>query len=305
MVIAGMFFDIKRYAIHDGPGIRTTVFFKGCPLRCKWCHNPESIRSCPELGFYQNRCIGCGECLQVCPNDAISLIDGAITADSAKCTQCCECVEACIPGAREVIGYDSSASQIVAEIEKDTMFYDSSGGGVTFSGGEPMMQPDLLCSLLEQCRLRGIHTVVDTTCYAELEVVKRVEPLADLFFCDIKHLQDKMHRKITGVSNELILSNTRWLAETGADIIIRMPFVPGFNDSDSNIEELGEFVSSLPGVSRVDFLLYNSGGREKAKRLADPVDIVRANHADDDMVRAAVKILEGYGLEVKEGSYNE
>jgi pyruvate formate lyase activating enzyme len=300
-----MLFDIKKYAIHDGPGIRTTVFFKGCPLHCKWCHNPESIRSCAELGFRQSRCIGCGQCLEVCPNNAISLLDGVIVTDSALCTQCYKCVDACIPGAREVIGSEQSIEEIVAEIEKDVMFYDSSGGGVTISGGEPLMQPDLLCSLLPECRRRGIHTVVDTTCYAKLDVIKRVSPLADLFFCDVKHMNDEIHRQITGVSNELILSNVRWLAESGADVVIRMPFVPGYNDSESNIESLGEFVVSLPGVRQIDILLYNRGGRDKVGRLVNPIEIVRAEYAEEDKVQSAVEKLASYGLDVNEGSYYE
>jgi len=300
-----MIFDIKRYAIHDGPGIRTTVFFKGCPLHCKWCHNPESIRTRPELGFRQSRCIGCGQCIQVCPNNAISVEDGVITTDAAKCTQCCKCVEVCIPAARELIGSDRDIQDIVAEIEKDVMFYDSSGGGVTISGGEPLAQPDMLCDLLTECRNRGIHTTVDTTCYAKLDVVKRVRPLGDLFLCDVKHLDDAIHREITGVPNELILSNIRWLDESGANIIIRMPFVPGYNDSESNIKALGEFVSTLSNVLFVELLLYNSGGREKAKRLVKFVDIVRAEYVEDESIRAATRILESYGLEVKAGSYNE
>lgn len=300
-----MIFDIKRYAIHDGPGIRTTVFFKGCPLHCKWCHNPESIRTRPELGFRQSRCIGCGQCIQVCPNNAISLKDGVITTVAAKCTQCCKCVDVCIPGARELIGSERDIQDIVAEIEKDVMFYDSSGGGVTISGGEPLAQPDVLCALLTECRNRGIHTTVDTTCYAKLDVVKRVRPLGDLFLCDVKHLDDEIHREITGVSNEPILSNIKWLDESGANIIIRMPFVPGYNDSESNIKALGEFVSKLRNVSLIELLLYNSGGREKAKRLVNFVDIVRAEYVEDESICAATRILESYGLEVKAGSYNE
>jgi pyruvate formate lyase activating enzyme len=300
-----MIFDIKKYAIHDGPGIRTTVFFKGCPLHCKWCHNPESIRTGPELGFRQSRCIGCGHCVEACSSDAISVVDGVITTDASKCTRCYKCVEACVPGAREAIGADRSISEIVDEIEKDVMFYDSSGGGVTISGGEPLMQPDLLCSLLEECRNRGVHTTVDTTCYAKLEVLQRVTPLVDLFLCDVKHMDSEIHRKITNVSNELILSNIRWLAESGAKIVIRMPFVPGYNDSDSNVEALGEFLASLGSILYVELLLYNSAGREKAKRLVKFVDIIRGEHADDESVLAATKILESYGLEVKAGSYNE
>ncbi|MCF7954665.1 MAG: glycyl-radical enzyme activating protein [Phycisphaerae bacterium] len=300
-----MIFDIKKYAIHDGPGIRTTVFFKGCPLHCKWCHNPESIWTRPELGFRQSRCIGCGQCIQACPNDAISFEGGVITTVAEKCTQCCKCVDACIPAARELIGSERDINDIVAEIEKDIMFYDSSGGGVTISGGEPLAQPDVLCALLDECRNRGIHTTVDTTCYAKLDVVKRVRPLGDLFLCDVKHLDDEIHRKITGVSNKPILRNIRWLDESGANIIIRMPFVPGYNDSESNIKALGEFVSTLRNVSLIELLLYNSGGREKAKRLINFVDIVRAEYAEDENVKAAAGILESYGLEVKAGSYNE
>jgi pyruvate formate lyase activating enzyme len=181
----GCVFDIKKYAIHDGPGIRTTVFFKGCPLQCQWCHNPESWRESSELGFRRGRCIRCGQCVEVCKEQAILLTEDGPVTNVDKCKLCGECADACATGAREIIGQEMTVSQVMGEVEKDIIFYDQSDGGVTFSGGEPLMQPDFLLAILNQCRAHGIHTAVDTTCYAEPEVVQKIAEKTDLFLCDL------------------------------------------------------------------------------------------------------------------------
>ncbi|MEJ2705914.1 MAG: glycyl-radical enzyme activating protein [Sedimentisphaerales bacterium] len=226
----GYVFDIKRYAIHDGPGIRTTVFFKGCPLQCRWCHNPESWRKYPEPGFRLTRCLRCGQCIEACGQNAIALTENGPATDITKCKLCGECVRACLQGAREIIGKQMTVGQVMREIAADVIFYDESGGGVTFSGGEPLMQPQFLLALLSRCRARDIHTAVDTTCYAELEIVREIAPFTDLFLCDIKHMDAAVHKRFTGVDNDRILYNIKELSEAGKKVIIRIPLVPGFND---------------------------------------------------------------------------
>jgi pyruvate formate lyase activating enzyme len=299
--ILGCVFDIKRYAIHDGPGIRTTVFFKGCPLRCRWCHNPESWRVAPELSFRPGRCVQCGRCVELCPPGAVSLSDNGPVTDPGKCAFCGQCVAACPAGAREIIGRQMTVAEVMAQVVKDVVFYDQSGGGATFSGGEPMMQPEFLLGLLDACRTEGIRTAVDTTCYAEPQVVRKVGERADLFLCDIKHMDPDLHRQYTGVGNERILSNIRMLAGTAREMHIRVPIIPGFNSDLENIRQTAQFVQSLERVRRMDILPYNRGGLEKAVRLAGEADLMHAETPSDDTMRDIADVLEGYGFEVKTG----
>jgi len=297
----GIIFDIKRYAIHDGPGIRTTVFFKGCPLVCKWCHNPESWSARPEPGLRIARCIRCGRCAEVCPNNAVTLTDDGLVIDSTKCRVCGDCVKSCPSGAREIIGKEVTVEQVLEEVKKDMVFYDQSGGGATFSGGEPLMQPDFLYELTRCCRSSQIHTAVDTTCHADREVIKRISENTDLFLCDIKHMDDVAHKQFTGVSNKLILANLKWLASTGKTIIIRLAVIPGFNDEASNIEKTAEFVASLKNIERIDLLPYNRGGLEKADRLMVDYPIMKANQPSDEQIASIASRIEGFGFKVKIG----
>ncbi len=297
----GLVFDIKRYAIHDGPGIRTTVFFKGCPLQCRWCHNPESRQGVPQAALRINRCIRCGQCVQLCRQHAVSLDGGLPRTDPEKCTLCGECIEPCPGGAREIIGLKKTAAEVMAEIEKDTLFYDQSGGGATFSGGEPLAQPGFLLSLLDQCRAAGIHTAVDTCCYAQADIIDAVAEKADLFLCDIKHINSEKHRQFTGVENTLILDNIRRLCETGSRVIIRIPVIPGVNDDAENIAATGGFAASLPGVERIDILPYNRGGNEKARRFGTTIDLMQAETPSDQEMNSIADHLAGYGLRVKIG----
>ncbi len=299
--IRGCVFDIKKYAIHDGPGIRTTVFFKGCPLKCRWCHNPESWNRNPEPGFRIGRCAKCGRCVEVCKEQAISLAENGPLTNPAACTACGECVSACLSSAREIIGRAMTVSQVVEEIKKDTIFYDQSGGGATFSGGEPLMQAEFLLALLEQCRNQGIHTAVDTTCHAKLEIIQKVARHTDLFLCDLKHMDREVHRDFTGVDNDSVLYNIRWLSEAGKRIVIRIPIVPGFNNDPANIEMTAEFARSLGTVEKIDVLPYNRGAREKSGRLTAEFDLMEPDIPDDEKMAVIVQTLEDYGFEVKIG----
>jgi pyruvate formate lyase activating enzyme len=297
----GLVFDIKKYAIHDGPGIRTTVFFKGCPLQCQWCHNPESWRDHVELSFRKSRCVGCGQCADTCLRDAISLVENQPVTDAQKCILCGRCVDICTAGARQIIGQQMSVGEVMAEIEKDVIFYDQSGGGVTFSGGEPLMQPDFLLALLNQCRALNIHTVVDTSCYAEPTITKSVAERADLFLCDIKHMDNEMHERFTGVGNSLILDNIRLISKAGKKIVIRIPIIPGFNDGSVNIEATGNFAASLQGVGRIDLLLFNHGGMEKSTRLTGEIDSMRLETPDEEQMNSIAQSLKKYVFEVNIG----
>jgi pyruvate formate lyase activating enzyme len=299
--IKGLVFDIKKYAIHDGPGIRTTVFFKGCPLNCLWCHNPESWQSRAELSFRESRCVGCGQCAETCLRGAISFVENQPVTNPDKCILCGRCVDVCVAGARQIIGHEMTVSQVMAEVERDVIFYDQSGGGVTFSGGEPLMQPDFLVALLNQCRAMNIHTAVDTSCYTEPEIMEMVVNKADLFLCDIKHIDNKMHERFTGVGNDLILDNIRLISQTGKKIIIRIPIVPGFNDDPANIEASGEFAASLPGVGRIDLLPFNRGGIEKSARLTGEIKSMQTETPDDDRMSEIADNLSKYVFEVNIG----
>jgi pyruvate formate lyase activating enzyme len=297
----GIIFDVKKYAVDDGPGIRTTIFFKGCPLRCAWCHNPESWQRGQEVSFRAEKCIGCGRCREVCPNDAILLADGkAVTADG-KCKLCGICAGRCPTGAKKVVGLQVSAAEVMEQIEKDVIFYEQSGGGATFSGGEPLMQSDFLCELLSCCKSRRIHTAVDTSCYCQPEVLEKVSKETDLFLCDIKHTDTEMHKRFTGVDNVIILGNIKRLAEAGRRLIIRLPVVPGFNDGAANIEATGSFAASLAGLIRIDILPYHRGGLAKSDRLVKALKQTKFDSPSYEQMEVIAEKLQKYGLNVRIG----
>jgi pyruvate formate lyase activating enzyme len=264
---AGIVFDIRRFSIHDGPGIRTTVFLKGCPLNCAWCHNPEGQSAEPELIVRPSRCLRCGACVEACPEDAIRMdADGPLT-DRTRCEQCGICVDACFSGAREMAGRKMAVAQVIAEVERDRPFYDESGGGATFSGGEPLLQPEFLLGLLSACREREIRTALDTCGYGPWSTLDRIRSYVDLFLYDIKTLDDDQHRALTGVSNRPILENLRGLSEHGHTIVLRVPVIPGINDGADNLRAIGALAAGLPARVRVELLPYHRIGVEKYARV--------------------------------------
>jgi len=297
----GVIFDIKKFAIHDGPGIRTTVFFKGCPLACRWCHNPEGLTISPQHIQHTERCVGCEDCIRLCPQSALRLADNAVVLDDDRCVFCRTCALACPSEAHEIIGRSISVASVMDQITKDVVFYDASNGGVTFSGGEPLMQSDFLLELLEACGKLDIHRAVDTTGYAESEILLQVAAHTDLFLYDLKHMDSEKHRDYTGVGNERILHNIKLLAKSGAALQIRIPLIPGINDDPRNIEATGRFISLLPAVRQVSLLPFHNSARAKYSRLG--IDCFSSNFPvpSSHEMAAAARRLEKFGLQVKIG----
>ena len=242
----GLIFNIQRFSIQDGPGIRTTVFLKGCSLRCFWCHNPEGIRPCPEIQFFPERCIGCGECLAACPQGAHVVEGERRIFHRERCQGCGRCAETCYAGALVLAGRRLTVEEVMAEVLRDRPFYETSGGGVTLSGGEPLLQPAFSLALLAACRAEGIHTAIETAANCRWEDLQALLPVTDLVMMDIKHLDPIRHREATGVSNERILANARRLAQSSKPVVYRIPVVPTVNDTPEAIAALAGFVRSLP-----------------------------------------------------------
>ena len=294
-----LYFDIKRYSINDGPGIRITIFMKGCPLSCVWCHNPEGISARKQKMYTKKKCIGCGNCVSVCSESALSLGVAGVVGDNVLCSLCGKCVEVCPTSAMEMSGIEYSVDYLIHEIEKETIFMDSSEGGVTFCGGEPLIYPEVLMELLSRCGEIDVHRVVDTTLFARPEIVKDVMRKTDLFLVDLKHIDSSKHKSFCGVPNELILSNLQMIAEAGADFIIRIPVIVGFNADMDNIINSAKFLSSLPWERKVVNLLpYHeiaAGKHEKMGTVYNPNKIPMASPSSETQ-QQCIKIFENYGL---------
>lgn len=297
----GLVFQIKRGAIHDGPGIRSTVFLKGCPLDCRWCHNPEGKSSEPVLAFVGQRCIGCGACVAACPTGAIAMRGDVPETDRSRCTTCGRCTGVCPTGAREVLGRALTVAELLAELNRDRPFYEASGGGVTFSGGEPLSQPDFLFAALEACRDRGLHTAVDTSGYAPQELILRAARLADLFLYDLKDMDPGRHREATGVPLEPILANLRALDSAGATIWIRIPLIPGFNDDAETVAAYIAFLSHLKGKYPVFLLPYHPVGEEKYRRLGLTYPLAGLQPPPADRVEGVKAAFVAAGFQVRIG----
>ncbi|MBQ7347542.1 MAG: glycyl-radical enzyme activating protein [Clostridia bacterium] len=262
--------DITRCSLHDGPGIRTVIYFKGCGLRCKWCHNPETLQKNKQLVHYASKCIGCGRCVTLCPVHHV-VQDGKLHLVREGCTACGRCSQLCPTGALKLIGEEKSIDELLEVIVKDKHFYDKSGGGVTFSGGECLLQPDFIAQLAKKCKQEGIHTAVESAFFVPWESVEKILPYIDLFFADLKIPDPEKHRTYTGQNNTRILENITRLTQTQKNVIIRIPVIPTVNDSDTDLEQFTEILNSLDKTAlRVELLKYNHLSESKYQILEQP-----------------------------------
>jgi pyruvate formate lyase activating enzyme len=312
-VLTGKIYDIQGFSVQDGPGIRTTVFLKGCPLRCPWCHSPESRDFRTELNWMSIRCIGidaCGECLGVCPHDAITSGPVKQTAsgediiypdvDKSKCDECGACAEACKADALYMCGTDQTIDEVMYRLLRDKPFFDESGGGVTVSGGECLCQPEFTIELLKRCEGNGINTAIDTTGFVKWETIEKALPYTDLFLYDLKCMDSDLHKQVIGAPNELILENARKIAKAGSRFWIRIPVIPLLNDSEGHFERYGAFLSEIKeSVDIVQLLPYHKMGVSKHDRLLKKEKIFVAKLPTDALMQARKAQLESYGLCVR------
>jgi pyruvate formate lyase activating enzyme len=312
-ILTGKTYDIQGFSVQDGPGIRTTVFLKGCPLRCPWCHSPESQEFATELNWMSIRCLGidaCGKCLPLCPNGAITrgpavknAMDEDIAypdVDKSKCDDCGACAAACKAGALYMCGTDRTVDEVMRRIERDKPFFEESGGGVTVSGGECLCQPEFTLELLKRCKAEGIHTAVDTTGFVSWEIIEKVLPHTDVFLYDLKNMDSALHRQVIGVPNETILENARKIAAAGGRLWIRIPVIPMFNDSKEHFDTYGRFLAEIrDAVDIVQLLPYHKLGVSKHDRLLKKETVFVAEPPTDALMLSRKEQLEGYGLKVR------
>lgn len=291
---------IARGAVHDGPGVRTVVFFKGCPLRCAWCHSPEMQVADVEVLVLRQRCISCGACVRACGHGAAGLPAEGPTIDRPRCARCGACAAVCPSGARELLGSFMDVDAVMAVVRRDVPFYDASGGGVTFSGGEPLLQPAFLEALLARCRAEGIHAAIETCGHAPREAILRVQRYSPLFLFDVKLVDHDRHRVVTGAANAQILANLRELARQRADIVIRFPLVPGITDDEENVSGVAALAASV-GARRVDVLPYHRAGIARYPRLGRTSRLESVPAATTKDTASAVAVMRGFGLDVRIG----
>ncbi len=293
----GIVFNIQKFCVHDGDGIRTCVFLKGCPLRCIWCHNPESLDKTPSLSFNKSKCSSCGRCTAVCC--ARKIENDTLKIDREKCVKCGKCVEICLNDVNEITGKEMTATEVFDEVIKDKMFYDTSGGGLTVSGGEPSYQPDFTLELLRLSKEAGISLAIETCGIGSRDFYEKVSDLGATFLFDIKCIDTVRHKKLTGADNSHIMANLKYLMDTGADIIIRLPLVPDCNDSDEDIAALSEFLNRNKGQYRyAEIMPYHTLGIGKSEKLGFASSYIHENAGDDEISRWT-SLFNSHGIDVK------
>lgn len=292
----GIITNIQRFSTGDGPGIRTTVFVKGCPLRCLWCQNPETWSIEPQIAWYRSKCVECGKCIEVCPNESI-LPNQETLVPEESCEACGKCVEACPKGARELIGERMDSSEVLEEVLKDKVFYEESGGGVTVSGGEALVQPEFTKELLQRCHEEGVPTALDTSGHFKFEKVEVALPFTDLVLYDLKHSNPDKHRGLTGVGLEKIRKNIKKIDESGTRIWIRTPIVPGHTDGEENISKIAEFIAHLENVERYDLLPYNPLVESDYENINKIYPLKGLEEPRKEKMEKLKKIAESHGIE--------
>lgn len=265
--MTGIVYNIQRYSLDDGPGIRTTVFLKGCPLHCAWCSNPESQSLHPELSHRESLCVHCGNCVESCPNNALDIIDGELYIDRLKCMSCGTCVDTCIHQALSIMGQEMSADTVMQTVRRDKVFYETSGGGLTLSGGEILAQPQFAAEILRQAKAENIHTCIETSGFGARADVEKIFSLSDLIYYDIKHANSERHQVLTGVKNELIIDHLRVAIASGNTVVVRIPFIPGVNTSLEDVADIVSLLKGISGFKQVHLLPYHNYGSGKYKTL--------------------------------------
>lgn len=284
-----MLFDIQRCSIHDGFGLRTLVFFKGCPLRCLWCANPESQSYKEEIMETPIKCIGCEKCTNVCPEKGINLTEDGYKTTREKCIHCYQCIDFCFSGARSLTGKDYDIEELYKEINKDRLFYSMYGGGVTFSGGEPLTQPEYLTQIAKRCSDSGINVAIETCGCGDYNKFREALPFIDYVFFDVKHIDSEKHRELTGMGNEMILENLKHIADYGIPITVRTPIVPGYTDSIENVVGIANFIKDLPSVEEYELLKYHELGEPKYRALGREYQLKDVKPPTEDEMKVLIK----------------